>query len=79
MAGWTRRAPGEAGLSPHDRKLLFIESFFGNFLFSICMLFGEAMTSALALAGLCRLRAGRQMPTAPPDQPALRWPDYAGR
>ena len=48
MAGWTRRAPGEAGLSPHDRKLLFIESFFGNFLFSICMLFGVAMTSALA-------------------------------
>ena len=48
MAGWTRRAPGETGLSPHDRKLLFIESFFGNFLFSICMLFGVAMTSALA-------------------------------
>ena len=48
MAGWTRRALGEAGLSPHDRKLLFIESFFGNFLFSICMLFGVAMTSALA-------------------------------
>ena len=48
MAGWTRRAPGESGLSPRDRKLLFIESFFGNFLFSICMLFGVAMTSALA-------------------------------
>ncbi len=48
MAGWTRRAPGEAGLGPRDRKLLFIESFFGNFLFSICMLFGVAMTSALA-------------------------------
>lgn len=48
MASWVKRAPGEARLSPHDRKLLFFESFFGNFLFSICMLFGVSMTSALA-------------------------------
>jgi drug/metabolite transporter (DMT)-like permease len=48
MAGWVKRAPGEAPLSPHDRKLLFLESFFGNFLFSVCMLFGVALTSALA-------------------------------
>jgi len=48
MAGWVRRQPGEAALSPHDRRLLFLESFFGNFLFSVCMLFGVARTSALA-------------------------------
>ncbi len=48
MAGWLRRAPGEAPLSRHDRVLLFWESFLGNFLFSICMLFGVALTSALA-------------------------------
>lgn len=48
MASWVRRPAGEAPLSPHDRKLLFLESFLGNFLFSICMLFGVAMTSALA-------------------------------
>jgi drug/metabolite transporter (DMT)-like permease len=48
MAGWVRRAPGEAALSPHDRGLLFVESFFGNFLFSICMLFGVSLSSALA-------------------------------
>lgn len=48
MAGWVKRTPGEAPLSPHDRKLLFLESFFGNFLFSICMLFGVSLTSALA-------------------------------
>ena len=48
MAGWTKRAPDEARLGPHDRKLLFLESFFGNFLFSICMLFGVSMSSALA-------------------------------
>jgi drug/metabolite transporter (DMT)-like permease len=48
MAGWVKRGPGEAALSPHDRRLLFLESFFGNFLFSVCMLFGVALTSALA-------------------------------
>ncbi len=48
MAGWVRRRPGEAALTPHDRVLLFWESFLGNFLFSIFMLFGIAMTSALA-------------------------------
>jgi drug/metabolite transporter (DMT)-like permease len=48
MAGWTKRAHDEPHLSAHDRRLLFLESFFGNFLFSICMLFGVSMTSALA-------------------------------
>ena len=48
MASWTRRAHDEEALSPRDRKLLFLESFFGNFLFSICMLYGMALTSALA-------------------------------
>ncbi|CAD5366094.1 putative Uncharacterized transporter YetK [Rubrivivax sp. A210] len=48
MLHWVRRRPGEAALSPHDRKLLFWESFLGNFLFSICMLYGVQLTSALA-------------------------------
>ena len=48
MAGWVRRGAHEAPLSAHDRRLLFFESFFGNFLFSVCMLFGVAQTSALA-------------------------------
>ncbi len=48
MAGWVKRAPAESRLSAHDRGLLFLESFFGNFLFSVCMLFGVARTSALA-------------------------------
>lgn len=48
MAGWVRRAPGEARLSPADRRLLFWESFLGNFLFSICMLYGVSLTSALS-------------------------------
>ncbi len=48
MLHWVRRESGAAPLSAHDRKLLFWESFLGNFLFSICMLFGVAATSALA-------------------------------
>lgn len=48
MLGWLRRAPGEARLSPRDRRLLFWESFLGNFLFSLCMLSGVALTSAVA-------------------------------
>jgi len=48
MAPWVKRTAGEAPLSPRDRKLLFLESFFGNFLFSVCMLFGVSLTTALA-------------------------------
>jgi len=48
MAGWVKRSTTEQPLSRHDRWLLFFESFFGNFLFSICMLFGVSMSSALA-------------------------------
>ncbi len=48
MAHWVRRRPGDAALSPRDRRLLFWESFLGNFLFSICMLYGVQLTSALA-------------------------------
>ena len=48
MAGWVKRSTAEPRLNERDRKLLFLESFFGNFLFSICMLFGVSMSSALA-------------------------------
>jgi drug/metabolite transporter (DMT)-like permease len=48
MLHWLKRLPGEPALSPADRRLLFFESLIGNFLFSICMLYGVAATSALA-------------------------------
>jgi len=48
MLPWLRRPAGEASLDRRTRGLLFLESFFGNFLFSICMLFGVAHSSALA-------------------------------
>lgn len=47
MLGWLRRAPGEPPLAARDKALLFWESFFGNFLFSICMLHGVALASAV--------------------------------
>jgi drug/metabolite transporter (DMT)-like permease len=56
MLHWLRRAPHESAMSPREKVLLFLQSFFGNFLFSICMLYGVAATSAVAagvvLAGI---------------------------
>jgi len=48
MAPWLRRPVGEAPIDRRTHRLLFLESFFGNFLFSICMLFGVYRSSALA-------------------------------
>lgn len=46
MAPWLRRGPGDQNLSRPIITQLFLQSFFGNFLFSICMLYGVSMTSA---------------------------------
>ncbi|NWF45296.1 DMT family transporter [Hydrogenophaga sp. D2P1] len=51
MWRWLRKPADEAVISPRTRHLLFLESFLGNFLFSICMLFGVSLTTAVA-AGL---------------------------
>jgi drug/metabolite transporter (DMT)-like permease len=65
MAHWVRRAPDEPVLTSGDRVLLFWESFLGNFLFSICMLYGVAMTSAVA--------AGVTMAAIPAAVAVLSW------
>jgi drug/metabolite transporter (DMT)-like permease len=56
MLHWLPRSAHEPALSPRERWLVFLQSFFGNFLFSICMLYGVAATSAVAagvvLAGI---------------------------
>ncbi len=51
MAAWWRKPADEPPMSAQTQKLLFLESFVGNFLFSLCMLFGVSMTSAVS-AGL---------------------------
>jgi drug/metabolite transporter (DMT)-like permease len=48
MLPWTRPAPGETALTKTEHRLLFVMSFFGNFLFSIFMLYGMSMTTATA-------------------------------
>ena len=48
MLGWLRARAREVPLTRRDRRLLFLESFFGNFLFSVCMLYGVSLSSALA-------------------------------
>lgn len=48
MLPWLRKDPGEAPLDRRTRGLLFLESLVGNFLFSICLLFGLQRSSALA-------------------------------
>jgi drug/metabolite transporter (DMT)-like permease len=37
LVPWTFRAPTESPLSGTEHRLLFVMSFFGNFLFSVCM------------------------------------------
>lgn len=48
MVHWMRKPPDEPAMSPATKRLLFLESFLGNFLFSICMLYGVSMTTAVA-------------------------------
>jgi drug/metabolite transporter (DMT)-like permease len=48
MVHWLRKPFNEPPMTPQTKQLLFLESFLGNFLFSICMLFGVSMTSAVS-------------------------------
>jgi drug/metabolite transporter (DMT)-like permease len=48
MLPWLRRPADESPITPGTRQLLFLESFLGNFLFSVCMLFGVSMTTAVS-------------------------------
>ncbi len=47
MLPWLKKPAHEAPLDARSRGLLFLESFLGNFLFSICMLFGLRQSSAV--------------------------------
>ena len=48
MAHWLKKPADEKPLSAHTKRLLFLESFLGNFLFSVFMLFGVALTTAVS-------------------------------
>jgi len=48
MAHWLKRPAAEVPMTGATKRLVFLESFLGNFMFSICMLFGVSMTSAVS-------------------------------
>jgi drug/metabolite transporter (DMT)-like permease len=56
MANWLPANKGAAPLDSRTQRLLFLESFLGNFLFSICMLFGMryagAITAGIVMAAI---------------------------
>lgn len=65
MLPWLRKPADEPAMSPVTRRLLFLESFLGNFLFSVCMLFGVSMTTAVS--------AGVIMATIPAVIAVMSW------
>ena len=48
MLPWLAKPADEPPMSRRTHGLVFIESLFGNFLFSLCMLWGVSMTSAVS-------------------------------
>lgn len=48
MLHWLKKPADEPPLTPHTKRLLFLESFLGNFLFTICMIYGVSMTDAVS-------------------------------
>src|SRR3954469_21044713 len=65
MLHWLRKPVNEAPLTGRTRRLLFLESFLGNFLFSLCMLSGVSLTSAVS--------AGVIMAAIPATVALLSW------
>lgn len=65
MWNWLRKSADEPPMTNRTRALLFLESFLGNFLFSICMLFGVRLTTAVA--------AGVVMSSIPAVVAILSW------
>lgn len=65
MVRWLRKPVDEAPLTQRTRLLVFLESFLGNFLFTICMISGVSMTSAVS--------AGVIMSAMPAAVAVLSW------
>ena len=65
MLGWLKRPADEPPLSRQTRWLLFFESFFGNFLFTLCMITGVTLTGAVT--------AGVTMAAIPAAVAVMSW------
>ncbi|WP_040328406.1 DMT family transporter [Acidovorax delafieldii] len=48
MLHWLKKPADEPPLTPQVRRLLFLESFLGNFLFTVCMIYGVSLTNAVS-------------------------------
>ena len=46
MLHWLKKPAAEPPLNLRTRQLLFLHSFLGNFLFTVCMIYGVSLTSA---------------------------------
>ncbi|WP_052452163.1 DMT family transporter [Noviherbaspirillum autotrophicum] len=65
MLRWLKKPTAEQPMSWQTKKLVFLESFLGNFLFTICMISGVRMTSAVS--------AGVIMATIPAVIALMSW------
>jgi len=65
MLHWLKKPASEAPLTPQTRRLLFLESFLGNFLFTLCMITGVKLTTAVS--------AGVIMAAIPAAVATLSW------
>lgn len=65
MLRWLKKPDTELPMSWQTKKLVFLESFLGNFLFTICMITGVSMTSAVS--------AGVIMATIPAVIALMSW------
>ncbi|GAA4425961.1 DMT family transporter [Acidovorax lacteus] len=48
MLHWLRKPADEPPMAPRTKALLFLESLLGNFLFTVCMIYGVSLTSAVS-------------------------------
>ena len=65
MLHWLKKPADEPPLTAQVRWLLFLEAFLGNFLFTLCMVYGDSLTSALS--------AGVTMAAIPAAVAVMSW------
>ena len=65
MLHWLKKPEDEPPLTPQTQRLLFLESFLGNFLFTICMIYGVSLTDAVS--------AGVTMASIPAAVAVMGW------
>ena len=65
MLGWLKKPAQEPAMTRQTRGLLFLQSLLGNFLFTVCMIYGVSLTSATS--------AGVIMATIPACVAVMSW------